>query len=80
MPLLFDELGSMMDIDEEGKKDEKKEQLQQMRGIVKRIIPDLDQNILTFPQLMSIVEYVSKGFADQMEDQYGSPDEDDKGK
>lgn len=80
MPLLFDELGSMMNIDEEGIKDEKKEQIRQMREIVKRIIPDLDQNILTFPQLMSVVEYVSEGFADQMEDRYGSPDEDDKGK
>jgi len=79
MPILFDSLGNFEDITGEDIKEEKMSQVAQMREIVKRIIPDLNQNILTFPQLMSIVEFVSEGFADQMEDQYGTS-EDGKGK
>jgi hypothetical protein len=79
MPILFDSLGNFEDITGEDIKEEKMSQVTQMREIIKRIIPDLNQNILTIPQLMSIVEFVSEGFADQMEDQYGTS-EDGKGK
>ena len=76
MPILFDQLGQMETLNTEENKTQKMEQIEQMREIVKRIIPDLDQNILTFGQLMRIVQYVSEKFAEQMEDEYGVSAED----
>ena len=82
MPILFDKMGSLTDLTKNEEKQEKMGEVQQMRDIVKRIIPDLDQNILTFAQLMKIVEYVSEKFAEQVEEDYGvKPDKaDGKGK
>ena len=71
LPILFDQLGQIETVDINENKNQKIEQIERMREIVKRIIPDLDQNILTFGQLMRIVQYVSEKFAEQMEDEYG---------
>ena len=81
MPILFDKMGQITDISDDNSKHERLEEIESMRKIVQRIIPDLDQNILTFAQLMKIVEYVSEKFAEQVEDDYGANVKDDgKGK
>jgi hypothetical protein len=77
MPIYFDQLGQMEDISVKENREDKVEQIEKMRGIVQRIIPDLDQNILTFMQLMKIVEYVSEKFADQMAEDYAIDNKDD---
>lgn len=79
LPVLFNELGKMDTVMDEDGKEETMNKITKMREIVKRIIPDLDQNILTFAQLMRIVEYVSEKFAEQMNEQYDT-DGSDKGK
>jgi len=77
MPIYFDQLGQMEDISVKENREDKVEQIKKMREIVQRIIPDLDQNILTFMQLMKIVEYVSEKFADQMAEDYAIDNKDD---
>lgn len=81
LPILFDKLGSMENITDDNFKEQKLEEMGQMRGIVQRIIPELDQNILTFAQLMKIVDYVSEKFEEQIGEEYNvTVDGSDKGK
>jgi len=82
MPILFDKMGSITDLTKNEEKEEKMNEIQQMLDIVKRIIPDLGQDVLTFAQLMKIVEYVSEKFGEQIEEDYGVNKEgaDGKGK
>jgi hypothetical protein len=79
MPIIFDQLGRIDDISVEDNKKDKLEQIEKMRKIVQRIIPDMDQNILTFAQLMKIVEYVSEKFAEQMAEDYTDVDKEKSG-